>query len=512
MRSSASKFFSSQPAEEHLRTLHKRTNLPFSLLCRLAWARSLQDRSPLSESLPDTTGREFNRYSVTGEYDDLMKALTAQHAQRRISDDAFIGTYLKGHVDRGLGMLAGDLDGTGSLDGFWSLVLDKLPRTGRTLGSVPIDAVVKPIALHVGDEVGTEEPVVCAINQATNPHMAVVGIPGSGKTQFVMKLLADIRTQHTGVNFIFLDYAKGDVAGNQQFVETTGARVIRLPDTPLPLNPFVLASYDTTSIRFAAEEKVESVHSYQALGAVQKGLLSRAIESAYVEREAQEPSYPDFEAVHRHLLRIYEEEGRTEDTLTEVFRKLTTFHLFPSLDDGSALVDALREETLIVDLHALPALRELVAFCLIERLYRELKMCPDAPVDPKSNARELRTLLVIDEAHNYLPRNNIFLEKLIREMRSKGLAVVLLSQSPDDFDQKHFDYTELLEFVFVLKCTTNRPQHIQKLIRCKLETARTLAPRLANLAYPECYTQHRTASGTDYTHLKAAQFHLAYRR
>ncbi len=111
-----------------------------------------------------------------------------------------------------------------------------------------------------------------------------------------------------------------------------------------------------------------------------------------------------------------------------------------------------------------------------------------------------------------MPKNNIFLEKLIREMRSKGLAVVLLSQSPDDFDQKHFDYTELLEFVFVLKCTATRPQAIQKLIRCRLETARSIAPKLANLSYPECYTQARTRSGGEYTHMRASQFHIAYKK
>ncbi len=96
-------------------------------------------------------------------------------------------------------------------------------------------------------------------------------------------------------------------------------------------------------------------------------------------------------------------------------------------------------------------------------------------------------------------------------MRSKGLAVILLSQSPDDFEQKHFDYTELLEFVFVLKCTTTKAQHIQKLIRCKAETARSLAPKLANLPYPEGYTQHRTKSSGDYTHLSVSQFHIAYK-
>ncbi|MGH9745077.1 MAG: ATP-binding protein [Candidatus Acidiferrales bacterium] len=375
----------------------------------------------------------------------------------------------------------------------------------------PSSSISQAIDVIVGDEVGTGEPVVCSLNTATNPHMAVVGIPGSGKTQFILKILADIRTKNPSVNFIFLDYAKGDVAGDKKFVRATNARVYSLPEQTIPINPFILNSYNLSSIRFAAEEKVESISSYERLGAVQKSLLSRAIEASYEERANEDQQYPDFEIVQRQLRRLYDEEEKGEDTLTEILRKLTSFHLFPTLSESNLLDSAIYEKTLIVDLHALPALRELVAFFIIEKLYRELKNAPEAPVDPRTNARELRTLLVIDEAHNYLPMNNHFLEKLIREMRSKGLAVVLLSQSPDDFAQRHFDYTELLEFVFVLKCVADRPNQIQRLIRCKSETAKILAPRLANLLYPECFTKALTRSAGDYTHMRAAQFHLAYR-
>lgn len=498
-------------AEDGLRSLQKKTQLPFNILCRLAWSRSIQLREPLNVDRPDITGKEFNRYSVTAEYDDLMKAITAQAAGAKISDEDFVGKYLKAHVDRGTALLVQDLEGTGSLDAFWSRLLQNIPRYSPLTARAPA-STVKVINVNVGEEVGTGEPVICSLNLATNPHAAVIGIPGSGKTQFAKKLLADVRKESRSVNFIFLDYAKGDVGGDQSFLNATGARVHTLPDRPFPVNPFILNSYDETSIRFSAEEKVESISSYEHLGPVQKGLLSQAIEAAYGERRGEDVSYPDFDIVNRQLLLLYEQGGRSEDTLTEVLRKLTTFHLFPTLTEGTSLLDSLSEQTMVVDLHRLPALRELVAFFIIEKLYRELKDAPEAAVDPNTNARELKTLLVIDEAHNYLSKNNIFLEKLIREMRSKGLAVILLSQSPDDFDQKHFDYTELLEFVFVLKCTANRPQSIQKLIRCRLETARTIAPRLANLNYPECYTQARTRSGGEYTHMRAAQFHLGHRQ
>ena len=290
---STSKFRTSQHAEDALRILQKKTNLPFSLLCRLAWSRSLQTKQSLDLSYPDITGKEFNRYSVTGEFDEVMKALTAEAADRKLTDEEFVGEYLKAHVDRGIQLLATEIGETDSVDVFWSRLLEKLPIIQHERDAAKV-ASIKPVNLLVGEEIGTAQPVICSINQATNPHMAIIGIPGSGKTQFIKKLLADVRTQYEGVNFIFLDYAKGDVAGDEKFVQKTGARVLRLPDKPLPINPFVLPSYDQSSVRFAAEEKVESIHSYQALGAVQKGLLSKAIEAAYDGEIQRRPSISGF--------------------------------------------------------------------------------------------------------------------------------------------------------------------------------------------------------------------------
>ena len=510
MSTSVSKFRTSSEAEDALRTLHKKIGLPFNLLCRLAWSRSLRLDQPVDVLHLETTGKEFNRYSVTGDYDGLMKALTTEHAGIKLSDEDFFGRYLKAHVDRGTILLEKELLASESIDSFWSTLLAELPPPIQP-SSQRSSVATTVINVTVGEEVGTGEPVICPLNTATNPHMAVVGIPGSGKTQFIKKFLADIRANNPSVNFLFLDYAKGDVAGDQKFVAATNARVFTLPDKTIPINPFILNSYDRTTVRFSAEEKVESISSYEHLGPVQKGLLSRAIEAAYLERTSEDQQYPDFEIVERQLRRLYEEEGRSDDTLTETLRKLTSFHLFPTLSESNLLGETLYEQTLIIDLHPLPALRELVAFFVIEKLYRELKDAQEAEVDSRTGARQLRSILVIDEAHNYLPRNNIFLERLIREMRSKGLAIVLLSQSPDDFDQRHFDYTELLEFVFVMKCVATRPQQIQKLIRCRLETAKTIIPRLANLAYPECYTKALTRSSGEFTHMRAAQFHLSYR-
>jgi type IV secretory pathway VirB4 component len=92
----------------------------------------------------------------------------------------------------------------------------------------------------------------------------------------------------------------------------------------------------------------------------------------------------------------------------------------------------------------MPVLKELVAYLVIERLYKEMAAMPDSPV--MEGHRTVRTILVIDEAHNYLGQKNIFIQRITREGRSKGVVVFFASQSPNDHQQKFFNFQELLEF------------------------------------------------------------------
>jgi|SRR5579872_842622 len=134
---------------------------------------------------------------------------------------------------------------------------------------------------------------------------------------------------------------------------------------------------------------------------------------------------------------------------------------------------------MIIDLHAMPVLKELVAYLVIERLYKEMATLPDSPV--AENRRTIRTILVIDEAHNYLSQKNIFLQRIIREGRSKGVIVFFASQSPNDFQQKFFNFQELLEFAYIFQCDGVAAGSIQDILGCAGKTARDLQTEIARL-------------------------------
>lgn len=79
---------------------------PF-VLCKLAISLSLRESNCLEESdfRMDTDGLELNRQTITGEYDDLFKALIISYEQKELSDDEYFPKYLKAHIDRGAKLL-----------------------------------------------------------------------------------------------------------------------------------------------------------------------------------------------------------------------------------------------------------------------------------------------------------------------------------------------------------------------------------------------------------------------
>ena len=131
---------------------------------------------------------------------------------------------------------------------------------------------------------------------------------------------------------------------NETFIAATQAQVFSLPRDVLPINPFVLPSYDPMQVKFSAEEKAESFASFdRGLGPLQKGKFSRAVEQAYeARRQAGSEPYPDFRDINQQVRSQYEEGD--EDKLTEILRRLTDFGLFWDHQSSQELYDTLHDK------------------------------------------------------------------------------------------------------------------------------------------------------------------------
>lgn len=479
----ADRLYTSSKADEVLSALRFETRLEKAVLARIAFSVSLLENGREVPVSPNFSGGELKRPTFIGSDETFIRTLLHHvHHQTEISEEEFFSnrSLIKNHIDAGSLILERLYIESGrNADGLLKRLVDLVEFQGRKeMRGHGLDVFIGRTLLQKTD-------LIMELNNTAkhaNSHLAIMGKPGVGKTQFLLKILTDIRVQSNyQTHFIYFDY-KGDVVDNQRFLDIAKVQHYRLlqGNQSLPINPFVLPAYDEQTISVSAREKAESFASINSkLGVVQKGALTEAIRAAYAKRSGTDAPYPDFQDILEIADLMYEEDGKKDDSLIEVLRDLSDFNLFWKHGDEVQPMDRISNRTMLIDVHAMPVLKELVAYLVIERLYKEMSSLPDSPVE--DGKRTIRTILVIDEAHNYLNQKNMFLQRIIREGRSKGIVVFFASQSPNDYQQKFFNFQELLEFAYIFQCEGVSAGSVQDILGCSNKTAKDLQTEIARL-------------------------------
>ena len=479
----ADRLYTSLETDEIISALRAYSKLDKAIIARMAFSFSLVNAGKNVSRSTNFSGGEMKRPSFVANDEVLLRTLISQVYQiEDIDENEFYSnkSIIKDHVDNGAHLLWLIFKKNGEdINRWYSEIIAAIQLSGaKTVKTKDLD-------IFIGRNILLKTDLIMHLNDTTkhaNSHLAIMGKPGVGKTQFLLKILADIRQQSDyQTNFIFFDY-KGDVVDNDTFINVTRCRTYKLLQNNefLPISPFILLDYNDQDIQLSAREKAESFASINSkLGVVQKGALTEAIVAGYAARSGSDKPFPDFNDILQIASSNYEDEGKNDDSLIEVLRDLANFNLFWSHSSVIPPMDKISNRSMIIDVHKMPVLKELVGYLVIERLYKEMASLPDSPI--KDGRRTLRTILVIDEAHNYLGQKNIFLQKIIREGRSKGIVVFFASQSPADYQQKFFNFQELLEFSFIFQCEGASSASIQDILGCSPKTAKDLQPEIARL-------------------------------
>ena len=104
----------SKSTADKLKQLNSSTGLTPNILARYAVCLSIRDPEPITKMVKDVGGIEFNRNTLTGEYDFVFKALIAQHENRSVSDEEFFPQLFNAHLERGTRILASEYSYAGN--------------------------------------------------------------------------------------------------------------------------------------------------------------------------------------------------------------------------------------------------------------------------------------------------------------------------------------------------------------------------------------------------------------
>ena len=300
-------------------------------------------------------------------------------------------------------------------------------------------AVTGEIRLSVGEtgqDSRTGEDIVFALNgPGGSPHMAIMGGVGSGKTRTAVHMLKDLR-RFGDVPLLAFDF-KGDLA--EGLAAIYAADILSPPADSIPLDVLHVASSDDNAVKTAAARIRDSIASVKLgrSGGVQSEALREAVAATLrTGLGGGTVALPD---VARALEREYEERERKPDELTATLNELTQFDLFVPNRVPSDFFT--RSWIVRLPQDSSEEMRRLIINLTLNALDRWLNAQPDAPTDDRG-IRALRHVTLLDEAHVILRTKLPALANLVRMSRSKGGVVMLVSQSPDDFEGAEDDYLD----------------------------------------------------------------------
>lgn len=419
---------------------------------RLAMGRSLS----LSEQPPELKDEDSEDMAIPlrgmqlfGEdaHAAAWLALITQHSDdnAEMTKRALQGLVTR-HWHRGAFLLRQDWeDGGQQMEGFVARLAELASFAGdgdRRDDAPPTTAAptyAGEVRLPVGEiarDLKSDEHVTFSVNGAGgSPHMAIMGGVGSGKTRTAVHMLRALR-RRCELPFLAFDF-KGDLTDS--FTRSFGATPITPPEMAIPLDVLHVASSDDTSIKTAAARIRDSIAAVKARrpSGVQSEALREAVAS--VLRHSSPDAPTNLPEVALALESEYEDRGRKPDELTATLNELTQFTLFrPDLSPADFFA---RSWIIQLPQDGSAEMRRLIINLTLDALDRWINSQPDAPTDDQGT-RDLRHLTMLDEAHVILSTKLPALGNLVRMSRSKGGSLMLISQSPDDFESAEDGYLD----------------------------------------------------------------------
>lgn len=307
---------------------------------------------------------------------------------------------------------------------------------------------------HMGNE--EKENKVFLQKQALRSHTFITGSTGSGKSNAVYQLLAEV-TKDSDTTFLVVEPAKGEykhIFGNGK------AKVYGTNENLTPLlriNPFTFPP--EIHVREHIDRLVEIFNACWPMYAAMPAILKDAVERCYrntgwdLRRSVNvQMTYPTFYDLMDILPSVIRESEYSKDTQSDYtgalytrVRSLTTGIYGNILCAEDGLEDAeLFDCNVIVDLSRVTSMetKSLLMGLLVIKL-QEYRMCTSEMNQP------LRHITVLEEAHNLLRRTSDvqaqesanlqgksveMLTDAIAEMRTYGEGFVIADQSPGLLD------------------------------------------------------------------------------
>jgi DNA sulfur modification protein DndE len=245
---------------------------------------------------------------------------------------------------------------------------------------------------------------------------------------------------------VYLDF-KGlnpdDERNLQTFFQQTNTTLINAPLTKFPLNPLgFIDNVNETNKKLGIGRFAEIISSYHNAGSSRIIQLKDAIKTCFSNKKSGE--YPTIEEIYEE---VKNNSGTAKNKIINTLDGLSD----PPVFDSDVNKDFLNQNyyfslagTLSEDV------RFTAIFLIINYIFQQFMAMPHAVV--VNGARSLRYVILIDEAQILFrePAVAQVIQVILEQIRSKGVAVMLVAQNIKEFYTPAFSFSSLCELSFLL--------------------------------------------------------------
>jgi len=323
---------------------------------------------------------------------------------------------------------------------------------------LPVPVVEKPfnraIRLRVGTSIATNSEVVFEPNNTrmvSHPNMGIIGTMGTGKTQFARSIIAQLSKEGVNnvgnhpVGILVFDY-KGDYRDAEFLNAVGGGKAYKYN---LPFNPLKLILTDDLEgmnlPAITANRISDSFGKAYGLGVKQQNAIKQLILDTYsdfgITRDAE--TWGKVTPTMDDVVAKFFEEYDANDSVYALFSTLRDYTIFTN--DNSQCVSLFEwlDRVRVIDLTLYPDdTKKLIVSLILDLFYAEMQQLGGSKQE--DGYRELRAMIMVDEAHQFLRKDFTALRKIISEGRMFGVGMILSTQNVGDFKTQKEDYTQFI--------------------------------------------------------------------
>lgn len=309
------------------------------------------------------------------------------------------------------------------------------------------------ITITVGHTQSGHRKVVFEPNNTkmvSHPNMGIIGTMGTGKTQFARSVIAQFSKEsihNVGgkpVGMLVFDY-KGDYKDNE-FLDAVNGTCYKFN---YPFNPLKLVVNDEVEgmnlPAITADRIADSFAKAYGLGLKQQSNIKQVIIDTYKDAGiTKDPSswanpVPTMEQVIDKYFETYD----ANDKAFALFDKLRDYTIFTTDNSNCVSLFEWLDSVRVIDLTLYPDdTKKVIVSLILDLFYAEMRQLGGSK--QKDGFRELRAMIMVDEAHQFLKKDFNSFRSIISEGRMFGVGMILSTQNVSDFKTSKEDYSQFI--------------------------------------------------------------------